>query len=121
MFILDLYRFVESRAEFTRQELSMYVFKHRECERLARSAGVTPKQFAACVGREFIPRLCTFGYLQMTKHKAWVSNKDKRPFEFELHSLRASESQYMREMMNIGKLDDDYLFGGRRDRTRVFQ
>lgn len=110
MFILDLYRFAESRRDFSRQELSAYVFGHRECERLARSAGVTPKQFAACVGREFIPRLCTLGYLDMAGGKVWVRSKDNRPFDFELHSLEASESLYMKEMMNAGKLDDEYLF-----------
>lgn len=88
----------------------MFVFQHRECERLARSAGVTPKQFAACVGREFIPRLCTLGYLDMSGGKAWVKDKESRPFDFELHSLEASTSLYMKEMMNIGKLDDEYLF-----------
>uniref|UniRef100_A0A6M5CB08 Helicase n=1 Tax=Vibrio phage Vc1 TaxID=1480731 RepID=A0A6M5CB08_9CAUD len=42
MFLLDLYRFCESRESFNRRELAKYVFKHRECVRLASNAGFRP-------------------------------------------------------------------------------
>ncbi|AKJ74058.1 hypothetical protein SP36_86 [Salmonella phage 36] len=39
MFLLDLYRFCESREKFNRQELARFIFRHRECERLAKMRG----------------------------------------------------------------------------------
>lgn len=111
MFLFDLFRYCESRPNFTRQDLAGYVFNHRECERLARHAGITAKQFAACVAREFIPRLCTEGYFDMNRGKVWVSNKAKRPFMFDLHSIDARKSEYLRLMLNVGNMTDEEIFG----------
>lgn len=111
MFILDLYRFAESRKNFTRREFAEFVFSHRETERLSRHAGLNPKQFASCVSREFIPRLCTLGYMDMQGQTAWVRDRSKRPFNFDLESYNARQSNYIRRMVNVGKMDDDQLFG----------
>lgn len=110
MFLLDLFRFCESQRKFTRQNLAGFVFSHKECDRLARHAGVTTKQFAALVAREFIPRLCTEGYLDLSGGVAWVKNKARRPFRFDLHSIDAKNSKYLRFMVNIEKMSDEELF-----------
>lgn len=111
MFLLDLYRFFESSKSFTRQEVGQFVLAHHDSERFARSAELSPKQFAACVAREVIPRLCTEGYLDMSKGVAWVRDREKRPFSFELRSLEARKSKYMHVLMNVGKMSDEELFG----------
>lgn len=111
MFQLDIYRFCESRKSFNRQELAQFVLDHRECQRLSKSAGVTPSQFAACVAREFTARMCSLGYLDMMKGVAWVRSTLKRPFGFELESLDAVNSNYIRRMVNVGKMNDEQIFG----------
>ena len=112
LFILDVYRFCESRREFDRKELAEFIFSHREAERLARHAQLTPVQFASVMSREFIPRLCSLGYLDMSAGKAWVRNKDARPMGFQIHTLEARTSDYIRLMMNVGKMSDEELFNG---------
>jgi hypothetical protein len=111
MFLFDLFRYCESHKNFTRQDLAGYVYSHRDCERLARHADITAKQFAACVAREFIPRLCTEGYLDMNRGLVWVKDKARRPFMFDLHSIDAKKSNYIRLMLNVGKMDDEEIFG----------
>lgn len=110
MFLLDLYRFCESREKFNRQELARFIFRHRECERLAKNAGVTPRYFASSVSKEFISRLMCFGYLDGINLEYWCKNKIKRPFSFELHSLDGDSNRYVCEMMNIEKMSDEELF-----------
>lgn len=110
MFLLDLYRFCESREKFNRQELARFIFRHRECERLAKNAGVTPRYFASSVSKEFISRLMGFGYLDGINLEYWCKNKIKRPFNFELHSLEGYKNVYISEMMNIEKMSDEELF-----------
>lgn len=110
MFLLDLYRFCESREKFNRQEFARFIFRHRECERLAKNAGVTPRHFASSVSKEFISRLMGFGYLDGINLEYWCKNKIKRPFNFELHSLEGDKNVYISEMMNIEKMSDEELF-----------
>ncbi|UGO52102.1 hypothetical protein BROOKSBY_43 [Citrobacter phage vB_CfrD_Brooksby] len=110
MFLLDLYRFCESREKFNRQEFARFIFLHRECERLAKNAGVTPRYFASSVSKEFISRLMGFGYLDGINLEYWCKNKIKRPFNFELHSLEGDKNVYISEMMNIEKMSDEELF-----------
>lgn len=110
MFLLDLYRFCESREKFNRQELARFIFRHRECERLAKNAGVTPRYFASSVSKEFISRLMGFGYLDGINLEYWCKNKIKLPFNFELRSLEGDKNVYIYEMMNIEKMSDEELF-----------
>ncbi|AAR09301.1 hypothetical protein PJM39_0070 [Salmonella phage vB_SenS_UTK0006] len=110
MFLLDLYRFCESREKFNRQELARFIFRHRECERLAKNAGVTPRYFASSSSKEFIARMMGYGYLDGVHCVYWCKNKMKRPFNFELHSLEGDSNRYVWEMMNIEKMSDEELF-----------
>lgn len=115
MFILDLYRFCESWSQFNRQHLARFVFGHRECARLARAAGVTPRFFASMISKECLARWCTLGYLDLKDGMARAKGPDKRPSGYEFETFKGRDSRYMLEMMNIGKLDDTTLFG-RQDR-----
>ncbi|HAK2374354.1 TPA: hypothetical protein H1940_004786 [Salmonella enterica] len=110
MFILDLYRFCESGAKFNRQEFARFIFNHRECERLAKNAGVTKRYFASSVSKEFISRLMGLGYLDGVNLEYWCKSKIKRPFDFELYSLEGDENVYISEMMNVEKMSDEELF-----------
>lgn len=110
MFLLDLYRFCESREKFNRQDLAKFIYRHRECERLAKNAGVTPRYLASSVSKEFISRLMSEGYIDGINLEYWCKNKIKRPFNFELHSLEGDKNVYISEMMNIEKMSDEELF-----------
>lgn len=110
MFMLDLYRFCESRENFNRQDLAKFVFRHRECERLAKSAGVTPRFLASSVSKEFIARMVSAGYLDGVRRVFWCKNKMARPFGFELYSMEGEKNQYVRDIMNIGTMSDEELF-----------
>lgn len=63
MFILDIYRFCESRREFTRQDFAKFVYMHRESPRMAKAANVSHRMFASMVSKEFLARSYTNGYL----------------------------------------------------------
>lgn len=117
MFLLDLYRFCESWKSFSRQHLALFVFKHRECSRLARAAGVSPRFFASMISKECLSRWATAGYLDINKGDARSKGPDKRPVNFEFESFRGRDSVYMLEMMNVGKLYDDQIFRGSDGRT----
>lgn len=108
MFLLDLYRFCESRESFNRQELAKFVYCHRECKRLAENAGETPRYFASSVSKEFIARMMSAKYLDGVSGKFW--HNGNRPFNFELYSLEGNKNQYVKEIMNIGNMSDDELF-----------
>ena len=112
MFLLDLYRFCESWQQFNRQHLAQFVFKHRECSRLARAAGVTPRFFASMVSKECFARWSTLGYLNLKDGNASAKGPDKRPPNFEFETFKGRDSRYMLEMMNVGKLDDEAIFRG---------
>lgn len=111
MFLLDLYRFCESYDHFNRQHLAKFIFKHRECERLARAANVTPRMFATSCSKEFLARMCTSGYLDLKNGVATCYGSHKRPFGFELRCIDGMNDKYTREMVNIGEMTDDQLFG----------
>lgn len=111
MFLLDLYRFCESWRQFNRQHLARFVFNHRECSRLARAAGVTPRFFASMVSKECMARWVTLGYLNYSDGYASAKGPDKRPVNFEFESFKGRDSRYMLEMMNVEKLNDEKLFG----------
>lgn len=110
MFLLDLYRFAESYEWFTVKHLAGFVLNHRECERLSRAANLPPKIFAVTVAKEFIGRLCAFGYLDLKNGVATCYGSQKRPFRFELRSLEGAENKYIKMMHNIGSMSDDELF-----------
>lgn len=110
MFLLDLYKFCESREKFNRQEFAKFIYRHRECERLAKNAGVTPRYLASSVSKEFISRLMGLGYLDGVRCEYWCKNRMKRPFNFELYSLEGDSNSYVYELMNIEKMSDEELF-----------
>ncbi len=111
MFILDLYRFCESRRNFSRQDFARYVFNHREVERMARATKVTTRQFASMVSKECISRWCTLGYLNLDRGIASAKGPSYRPHNFEFESFQGRDSSYIVGLMNVGKLDDEELFG----------
>ncbi|WEY17700.1 hypothetical protein 40 [Vibrio phage Vc1] len=108
MFLLDLYRFCESRESFNRRELAKYVFKHRECVRLASNAGFSPRYFASSVSKEFLARMMSAKYIDGVKGKYW--RNCGRPFNFELYSLEGDKNEYVKEKMSIGEMSDNELF-----------
>lgn len=110
MFLLDLYKFCESREKFNRQDFAKFIYRHRECERLAKNAGVTPRYLASSVSKEFISRLMGLGYLDGVRCEYWCKNRIKRPFNFELYSLEGDYNSYVLELMNIEKMSDEELF-----------
>ncbi|MGS9609504.1 hypothetical protein ACQWKN_21915 [Salmonella enterica subsp. enterica serovar Infantis] len=110
MFLLDLYKFCESREKFNRQDFAKFIYRHRECERLAKNAGVTPRYLASSVSKEFISRLMGLGYLDGVNCNYWCKNRMKRPFNFELYSLEGDSNSYVYELMNIEKMSDEELF-----------
>lgn len=119
MFLLDLYKFCESYDWFNRQHLARFVFQHKECERLARAANMTPRMFATSVSKEFIPRMATLGYLGIDKGVVTCYGSNKRPFGFELYSLEGERNQYIREMLHIGEMSDEELFCSKTNRRDI--
>ena len=111
MFLLDLYRFCESNEKFTRQDLARYVYRHRECARLAEAAETTTRYFASCVSKEFVSRMMGFGYLDGVNLVYWCNGSTKRPFNFELFILEGERNKYIYELMHIEELTDEQLFG----------
>lgn len=111
MFLLDLYKFCEGYTWFNRQHLARFVYKHRECERLARAAGFTPRMFATSVSKEFLARMCTLGYLNLKDGVATCNGSLKRPFMFELYSMEGESNKYIYEMLHVGEMSDEQLFG----------
>lgn len=116
MFLLDLYKFCESYDWFNRQHLARFVFQHKECERLARAAGFTPRKFASSVSLEFIPRMCTLGYLSLNKGVARCRGSHKRPFGFELYSLEGESNKYIYDLFHLEEMSDEELFSPKTNR-----
>lgn len=111
MFLLDLYRFCEGYSWFNRQHLAKFVYKHRECERLARAANLSEREFASVVSKEFIGRMCMLGYIDLKNGVATCYGSQKRPFNFELRSIEGKSNQYINRMINIDELSDEEFFG----------
>lgn len=119
MFILDLYRWCESLEWFTRQHIAKFIFQHRECERLARASGFTPRMFATAVSKEFCARMMTAGYIDGVCGKYWSKGSSKRPFGFELYSLDGMRNDWIRDMARIGEMGDDELFQAKANRQQI--
>ena len=116
MFLLDLYKFCESYDWFNRQHLARFVFQHKECERLARAANMTPRKIASSVSLEFIPRMATLGYLGIDKGVVTCKGSHKRPFGFELYSLEGESNKYIYDLFHLDELSDDELFNTKSNR-----
>ena len=110
MFLLDLYKWCESYDWFNRQHIAKFIYQHRECERLARAAGLTPRMFASLTSKEFCARMMTAGYIDGVCGKYWSKGSSKRPFGFELYSLDGMRNDWIRDMARIGEMGDDELF-----------
>lgn len=110
MFILDLYKWCESRESFNRQEFARFIYSHRESQRLASNAGVTQRYFASSVSKEFLARMMTLKYIDGVSGKYWSLGSIRRPFNFELYSLEGEKNDYVKEIMSIGSMSDEELF-----------
>ena len=116
MFLLDLYKWCESYDWFNRQHIAKFIYQHRECERLARAAGLTPRMFASLTSKEFCARMMTAGYIDGVCGKYWSKGSSKRPFGFELYSLDGMRNDWIRDMARIGEMGDDELFQAKANR-----
>lgn len=116
MFLLDLYKWCESYDWFNRQHIAKFIYQHRECERLARAAGLTPRMFARLASKEFCARMMTAGYIDGVCGKYWSKGSSKRPFGFELYSLDGMRNDWIRDMARIGEMGDDELFQAKANR-----
>ena len=111
MFILDIYKFCESRREFTRQDFAKFVYMHREAPRLEKAANVSQRMFASMVSNEFLARSYTNGYLDGKNGAVWCAGPDNREIGFDFRSFEGMDNRYMREMMHLDQLSDEQLFG----------
>lgn len=116
MFLLDLYKWCESYDWFNRQHIAKFIYQHRECERLARAAGLTPRMFASLASKEFCARMMTAGYIDGVCGKYWSKGSSKRPFGFELYSLDGMRNDWIRDMARVGEMGDDELFQAKANR-----
>lgn len=116
MFLLDLYKWCESYDWFNRQHIAKFIYQHRECERLARASGLTPRMFASLASKEFCARMMTAGYIDGVCGKYWSKGSSKRPFGFELYSLDGMRNDWIRDMARIGGMGDDELFQAKANR-----
>ena len=116
MFLLDLYKWCESYDWFNRQHIAKFIYQHRECERLARAAGLTPRMFASLASKEFCARMMTAGYIDGVCGKYWSKGSSKRPFGFELYSLDGMRNDWIMDMARIGEIGDDELFQAKANR-----
>lgn len=116
MFLLDLYKWCESYDWFNRQHIAKFIYQHRECERLARAAGLTPRMFASLASKEFCARMMTAGYIDGVCGKYLSKGSSKRPFGFELYSLDGMRNDWIRDMARIGEMGDDELFQAKANR-----
>lgn len=119
MFLLDLYKWCESYDWFNRQHIAKFIYQHRECERLARAAGLTPRMFASLASKEFCARMMTAGYIDGVCGKYWSKGSSKRPFGFELYSLDGMRNDWIRDMARIGEIGDDELFQAKANRQQI--
>lgn len=110
MFILDLYKFCESYDKFNRQHIAKFIFTHKDCERFARSAGVTPRMFATMASKEFCARMMGLRYLDGLSCVYWHRGAQNRPFNFNFHCFGGLDDRYTWEMNNIEKMSDAELF-----------
>lgn len=111
MFILDIYKFCESRLEFTRQDFAKFVYMHREAPRLAKAANVSQRMLASMVSKEFLARSYTNGYLDGKNSSVWCTGPDNREIGFDFRSFEGMDNRYMWEMMHLDQLSDEQLFG----------
>lgn len=119
MFLLDLYKWCESYDWFNRQHIAKFIYQHRECERLARAAGLTPRMLASLASKEFCARMMTAGYIDGVCGKYWSKGSSKRPFGFELYSLDGMRNDWIRDMARIGEMGDDELFQAKANRQQI--
>ncbi|MCF0178672.1 MAG: hypothetical protein HUJ97_00300 [Bacteroidales bacterium] len=110
MFLLDVFKFCESYEKFNRQHLAVFIYRHKDCERMAKSAGVTTRYFASSASKEFLARCMTEGYIDGSG--GWYNSKGsrKRPFGFSFRCFGGDKDSYTNEMMTIGEMTDDQLF-----------
>lgn len=110
MFMLDIYNFCEANPGFTWKNLARFIYQHRQCARMARSAEVSTVFFAESASKEFIGRMCTIGYIDMKNGRACVTARIRRPFNFELRALNGKCSGYINRIMTVGDMSDEEFF-----------
>lgn len=110
MFILDLYKWCESYAKFNRQHIAQFIYKHPECERIAKAANVSPRFLASSCSKEFCSRMMALGYLDGVRGEFWTKGSRSRPFQFDFNCFKGDKDRYTWEMMNVEKLSDEDIF-----------
>lgn len=109
MLLLDIYKWCESWDGFGRQHLAKYVYQHKELERIAKQAGLSSREMASAISKEFIARHMTEGYLN--GNNLWYSAKGlmKRPFGFDFKCYKEGD-EYTSGMARIREMSDEELF-----------
>ncbi|ATE86138.1 hypothetical protein Sd1_gp72 [Shigella phage Sd1] len=110
MFLLDVFKFCESYERFNRQHLAVFIYRHKDCERMAKAAGVTTRYFASSASKEFLARCMTAGYIDGVNGNYWSKGSTKRPFGFSFRCLNGEIDKYTNDMMTIKEMTDDQLF-----------
>lgn len=78
--------------------------------------------FATAVSKEFCARMMTAGYLDGVGGKFWCKKGSvNRPFSFELYSLEGMQNEWVRDVLSIGEISDEELFGTKRHREDIKQ
>lgn len=78
--------------------------------------------FATAVSKEFCARMMTAGYLDGVGGKFWCKKGSaNRPFSFELYSLEGMQNEWVRDVLRIGEMSDEELFGAKRYREDIEQ
>lgn len=111
LILIDLFKFCESYDKYTRQHIAKFIYAHKESERLAKSAGLSHREFTSALSKEFCARCMTEGYLDCINGVFSCKSKMKRPVMMSLLCVDGYEKRYTYEMMSTGDMSDEDLFG----------
>lgn len=85
---------------------------------MAASAEMTHREFTSALSKEFCARCMTEGYLDCSGGVYWCKGKMKRPLMMNFVCLDGYKNRYTWEMMHIGEMSDEELFGKNRNVDR---
>ena len=85
---------------------------------MAKGAGLPHREFVSAMSKEFTARCMTDGYLNCEHGVFSCKGKRKRPVMMKLHCVEGYDNRYIWEMMHIGELSDEELFGANRNIDR---
>lgn len=116
--MLKLFQFCEGYDKYTRQHIARVIYQHEQSKRMAESAGMPHREFVSLMSKEFCSRCLSAGYLDGVGGVFWCKGKLKRPAMMNLNCMDGYKTRHCYEMMHIGEMGDDELFGERRNVDR---